>query len=105
MAIAVQVNCFDRSLQFDAALSWTVADVKSKVAEFTAIPPEQQCLVLPEGTRLTTIWHHHATLNDKEFLSNIRAPGVHLLRFDLAFSTFQQQWIDRSSKMESLEHS
>eukprot|EP00435_Cladocopium_sp_Y103_P033899 s217_g8.t1 len=96
MAIAVHVNCHDQSLQFDAALSWTVADVKVKIAEFTAIPPQQQRLVLPEGTILTTIFHHQASLNDKEVLSSIRAPGVDVLHIQLAaLSTFQREWIDR----------
>lgn len=37
-----------RGLQFDATLSWTVADVKAKVFEFGGIRPQQQRLVLPE---------------------------------------------------------
>ena len=50
-----------------------------------------------QGTILTSIFHHQASLNDKEVLSNLRPPGAEILHFSLAaLSSFQQEWIDRT---------
>ena len=63
----------------------------------TNCTPLSNCLFLWQGTILTSIFHHQASLNDKEVLSNLRPPGAEILHFSLAaLSSFQQEWIDRT---------
>ena len=63
----------------------------------TNCTPLSNCFFLWQGTILTSIFHHQASLNDKEVLSNLRPPGAKILHFSLAaLSSFQQEWIDRT---------